>query len=569
MTRVAMVGFDAAELDLVNLMMDEGKLPNLARMRARGLWARLDDSLAYRHGMIFPQFVFDRRATLGVDWEDIGFDGSTYLAVQRNASMYSGRVPFFNRESGRRTIAFDVPAMCLGHAPRAVEVIGWGASAPRYPRSSRPKGLLREIDTTFGPHPAWGDEYEVGWWGQQRIEVFIGGLVAGLRRRVEICRWLQDRYPDWEMFVTVWSEPHGAGEYLWHALARDHPLADVLDGQWLRFQLERVYVALDEALGAFAAALPPDCALIAFAPYGIEMGSGDAASIALLPELLHRWHFGEALLRSRQLAEWRSTGMPVVVPDPDQDWHEAMNGLWAGPPTTPGRAGWAGTRERLRRFVSSPTGTVRSARDQWSKPATAVLGSEIPAETHLRESDIALRPSAPMSWLFTDRYRPYWPQMSAFALPTARDAVVRVNLRGREAHGTVDPGDYSAVLREVEELVAACDNPRTGAAAAAEFVRLRTDPYDASGPDGDLLIRWSGPIDAFAHPQHGLVGPVPLHRTGAHSPHGFAVVTGPGIDHADLGTRSVLDLPPTALALVGERADASPGSPLTRSGNDP
>jgi len=138
MTRVAMVGFDAAELDLVEPMLDEGKLPNLARMREQGVWARLDDSLAYRHGTIFPQFLFDRRAALGADWEDIGFDGSTYVAYQRNASMYGARVPFFNRTADRTTIAFDVPAMCLGHAPRAVEVIGWGASAPRYPRTSRP-----------------------------------------------------------------------------------------------------------------------------------------------------------------------------------------------------------------------------------------------------------------------------------------------------------------------------------------------------------------------------------------------------------------------------------------------
>ena len=569
MTRVAMVGFDAAELDLVEPMLDEGKLPNLARMREQGVWARLDDSLAYRHGTIFPQFLFDRRAALGADWEDIGFDGSTYVAYQRNASMYGARVPFFNRTADRTTIAFDVPAMCLGHAPRAVEVIGWGASAPRYPRTSRPKGLLREIDATFGPHPAWGDEYEVGWWGRARIEVFVDGLVAGLRRRVEISRWLQARFADWEMFVTVWSEPHGAGEFLWHALCPDHPLVGVVEGGWLRGQLERVYVALDEALAEFAAALPPDCALLAFAPYGIEVGSGDAASIALLPELLHRWQFGEALLRSRQLAEWSSAGLPVVVPEADQDWHMAMDRLWVGPPTAPAGTGWAGTRARLRRFVNSPAGTVRSARDQRSTPGSGVLGSEIPGESHLRASDIARRPSAPMSWLFTDRYRTYWPTMSAFVLPTARDAVVRVNLRGREARGTVAPADYGAVLRDVEELVSACDNPRTGLPVAAEFVRLRTDPYDASGPYGDLLIRWNGPVDAFVHPRHGLVGPVPLHRTGAHSPHGFVVVTGPGIGRGDLGTRSVLDLPATALALLGERADGSSGMPLPLDGTGP
>ncbi len=562
MTRVAVVGLDAAELDLVSPMIERGALPNLARLFQQGTRARLEDTVAHKLGTIFPQFLYDRPSTAGAEWVSLTFDPSTYVASQRNASMFTKWVPFYNRTPHLRTIAFDVPMMPLGQSPGAVEVVGWGASAPHYPRASRPRGLLREIDRRFGPHPAVGNDYELGWWDPGRIERFVDGLVLGLHRRVEIARWLLQEFADWELFVTVWSEPHGAGEYLWHALAPEHPLASVADAVWVRSQLERAYVAVDEALGSFETVLPSDCSLVVFAPYGMEVGGGDVASLVLLPELLHRWQFGETLLRSRDLNEWRRARMPVVVPD-DRGWEAAVEDLWMGPrpsKVTPRRSGIRGAVGRL---LADPLGSARSFADRRQPGGgVGVLGVAIPPETRLRPRDIARRPSAPVSWLFTDRYRRYWPRSLAFALPTFRDGVVRVNLLGREKDGLVEAIDYESTLQRVEDLLAACVSPRTDEPAVSGFTPMRENPFDGSGSYGDLLIHWRGTPDALLHLTHGLVGPAPIHRTGAHSSRGFAVLRGPGVGQQDLGTRSVLDLPATVITLLGESVDGSSGAPF-------
>jgi predicted AlkP superfamily phosphohydrolase/phosphomutase len=176
------------------------------------------------------------------------------------------------------------------------------------------------------------------------------------------------------------------------------------------------------------------------------------------------------------------------------------------------------------------------------------LDEPIDPETRLRPKEVSSRIGEALDGQFPCRYRASWPAMKAFALPTFSDGMVRLNVRGRERDGVVAPDDVDAVLDKLEAELLRCDNPRTGAPAVSELVRCR--PGDPS-TYADLVVRWAGPTDALLHPDLGLIGPFPLHRTGTHSPNGFALITGPGVPIADLGQRSVLDLPPTILELLG------------------
>ena len=71
-------------------------------------------------------------------------------------------------------------------------------------------------------------------------------------------------------------------------------------------------------------------------------------------------------------------------------------------------------------------------------------------------------------------------------------------------------------------------------------------------------------FDAVEHPNAGLVGPYPVYRTGEHSPNGFLVTAGAGIEPGtDLGLRSALDVTPTILSLLGvNRPERFTGSSL-------
>ncbi len=123
-------------------------------------------------------------------------------------------------------VIFDVPYATPAAAVDGAVVVGWGGHDPGYPRASEPQGLLREIDARFGPHPACGNDYEIVWYRPDAIDRLCDGLIVGTCRRADIA-WLLRRYPDWELFVTVLSEPHSAGEQLWHGIDATHRRIDV------------------------------------------------------------------------------------------------------------------------------------------------------------------------------------------------------------------------------------------------------------------------------------------------------------------------------------------------------
>ena len=66
------------------------------------------------------------------------------------------------------------------------------------------------------------------------------------------------------------------------------------------------------------------------------------------------------------------------------------------------------------------------------------------------------------------------------------------------------------------------------------------------------MVIWRGVVTALEHPRLGLIGPVPLRRTGGHTgPHGMAYLAGTSLEPGDHGVRSSFDVVPTIARLLG------------------
>ena len=110
-------------------------------------------------------------------------------------------------------------------------------------------------------------------------------------------------------------------------------------------------------------------------------------------------------------------------------------------------------------------------------------------------------------------------------------------------------------------MLGECRNPRTGEPAVDSIERADTrDPLALTGSEADLIVVWRGVVTALEHPRLGLVGPVPLRRTGGHTGrYGMACVLAPGLDPGDRGVRSAFDVAPTIVDLLGAR----PAGPMS------
>ena len=157
-------------------------------------------------------------------------------------------------------------------------------------------------------------------------------------------------------------------------------------------------------------------------------------------------------------------------------------------------------------------------------------------------------------WMPAAWYAPDRPDMRAFALPSFYDGRVRINLAGRERYGMVRAGNYDNVCDEVEELVRACRDVRTGEPVVETVERAAgADPRTLDETEADLIVVWRGGANGFVHPRLGRIGPYPLRRTGGHTGgYGMAFFCGDAIEPGDYGMRSAFDVVPSVVELLGE-----------------
>jgi predicted AlkP superfamily phosphohydrolase/phosphomutase len=531
MSRVLAIGLDAADWRIIERLLRQGALPNFARIRARSAECVLQNEAASRTTLVWEAFLTGRENPNDPRSGGVAFDGATYRA----SKVAAGETALFYEPCpGLRTIAFDVPHLAVSGSSEDVRVCSWGTHAISSPPATRPPGLLREIDAAFGRHPAFRREHRYAWHNPLFTKWLAGALAVGSRRRVDVARWLQARYPDWDLFLTVMSEVHSAGENFGYVLDPQHPLADCLYAPSHRTRLDDVYLDLDAALGKFVDDLPRDAVLVVFSLHGTAANDSEVAATLLFPELLYRLAFGRPLLRDPDRRDDGALPAPIVPPS-DGTWDDYMRARFGG------NVG-ARFQRALRSLAPGPLAKVISA---GHRTVTDDLG-------HLLTTLAGDSRDANLDWQVPCWYRPHWPRMKAFALPTFADARLRLNVRRRERDGIVDPNHYDATCSEVELWLRACRNPRTGRPVVAAVTRPRAnDPMARNGPDADLVVRCAEAIDCLEHPGIGIIGPFPFRRTGAHTGQGFALFSGPGIAPRHLGEHRGIDLPATILMLLG------------------
>jgi predicted AlkP superfamily phosphohydrolase/phosphomutase len=161
-----------------------------------------------------------------------------------------------------------------------------------------------------------------------------------------------------------------------------------------------------------------------------------------------------------------------------------------------------------------------------------------------------------------------WETTRAFSLLSDTEAWVRINLKGREARGIVEPGEeYEALLRKIAEGLKTFVDADTGAPLVQDVVLAR-DIFTGGRVEDlpDLIVLWSDtPASqhrAINSPQFGMIAwPTPGHnpegRSGNHRPQGMLIAAGPGVKSGAIRNADILDLAPTILALLGQPIPAA------------
>ena len=515
--RVLALAFDGASPELLQRWAGDGKLPNLARLIDNGVSGTSRGLEHFFVGSTWPSLYTGTSPAAHGHHSLVQLKSGTYESYELADEGLVRTTPFWDLLSGagRRVAILDVPLSAVSMRLNGIQTVEWGSHDAVFGFRCSTLALQREITAKYGAHPL-GPSCDADYRVAADYDAFIARLIAGVERKAQLTRDLIAR-EHWDFAIQVFTESHCAGHQCWHLHDLQHPAYDPAVIAITGDPLERVYRAIDAAIGDITRGARDDVTVIVFSAHGMSYWYG---AQLLLPQILLRLGVSTA-----------KTVRPVA--EDEGPVKSAAAAIWRTLP--------AGIRRRLtplRDRVMSPRGQAPSA---------------VPAHIDASQSRC-------------------FPVYNGLV-----EGGIRLNLRGREPNGALEPGaaadEFCVDLRR--ELLAITDE-RTGGPLIREVVRTR-DVVQGAALDAlpDLLVVWSDSVATGssvvgdgraatirAHSQRiGVVaGTNAYGRTGEHRPDGFCVATGPGIARGRLPEDlSLLDYAPTFAALVGVEMRGSTG----------
>lgn len=278
-----MIAVDAAEATLVERWMDEGVLPKLAGLRARGAYGRLDSPASFLNASTWPTLVTGVGPQRNGIYNYLLWDPDD-LSYVRPGPGIPDLPPFWRaaaRESGLRTIALDLPYVYPGDEFEGLELHGWAGHYKLVPTFTLPPSWIETVLREFGEPPIEG--YGPGILPVRKYLELRDTLIEANRRATEMAAALIRREA-WDLFFISLSATHSGGHQLWAPTNIRGEMSDA-EAAELEGALRALYVESDRAVGELVDAAGEDSRCLVFAVHGMGANTGLGA---ILPEMLER-----------------------------------------------------------------------------------------------------------------------------------------------------------------------------------------------------------------------------------------------------------------------------------------
>jgi predicted AlkP superfamily phosphohydrolase/phosphomutase len=496
---LAVFQFDAVSMPRIERLLAEGRLPKLAELRERGRWLELDTPATH-----FPAGSY---ATLysGLDIAEHGMHYAFQWSPRHQRVRWRGEFPqpltIWERLAlaGKRTLVVDPYECTEPRGANGVVVAGYQLeNVMSLPRWSAPQSAGKELDRLFGAPRSVNEVF-----GAPSVRSLLElrrRLLEATERVPEAAVHLLRR----ESFDLVWVNllaGHLGGHMFWNLSQLDVQQLDDATRSTLDHALEDIYEAMDAGVARISAELP-DADVVVTAPMGMGV---NMSRVDLLPGML------EAVLSDNGHTRNES---------------RAERFLW-----------------KLRSAV--PT----SAR---AKVASALHGP-LTREVTMRLSSLGVD----------------WAKTPVFMLPSDHFGQLRLNVRGREHEGIVEPDETDALVERLREgLTSFREADGTQTVAAVERTRdvVAAGRYLEMLPD--VVVRWSdAPSNGVDHVTSDAHGEVRRPgsgsgRSGAHTPHAWALVAPATLQHAESPHPHIVDIAVTVCSALGVEPDGLRGASL-------
>ena len=266
--KVFVLGLDGATWDVLEPLIHDGLLPNLARLRKQGAWGSLRS--------VFPPL--SPVAWTGVMTGKNSGKHGVFEFVEHGHDPLQGRVNSSRaiqskllweiaQQYGKKTVAGGVP---MSYPPRPARCfpgffLGDFLSPAGAPDFSSDPALLAELEKSVGPYHPWSTSIHDG--GNEAV--VLDDLLHFMKQHLSAIKFMMNRC-DWDLFIFDLMATDRLQHELWHVWDLTHPAAHGREQELkaLRPKLLEFWKELDRGIGEIEADLPPDTAFLIISDHG-------------------------------------------------------------------------------------------------------------------------------------------------------------------------------------------------------------------------------------------------------------------------------------------------------------
>lgn len=489
--QVLIIGVDGATFDLIDPWVAEGRLPNIARMLERGARGPLESTVIPNS---FPGWT---SCTTGVNPAKHGIFNAL---IRKNLTEY--RMSVVNARDIRyeriwqilSRDGFKVGAMNVPCSYPPVEVNGFligGMLSPSLDSDfTHPPGLIKDVIAHTG-------DYIIDLRSKHiPREQMRDELLRSTELRGAAMKHLLETQ-DLDFAMMVFTETDRAQHYFWADMDSNHPAWNAERGARFGDVIRRVYEAVDVEIGRLVETVGPDTQVYIVSDHGFGPQNTYVYINRYLIEMGHLTSF--------------------IVEDVGQKVRHATRDLLEQ----------VGLLDTARAVRNSLFGTPETALDSDMKSGQmATKRSNI--DRIIENID--------------------WSKTVAYALVPRG---VRINLKGREPQGIVEPADYENVRDRVMADLKTLTYPSGERVFDRVFRReeVMEGPYLEFAPDIVTCMPIGVPS---CHLEPKEIFAVCNGATGSHTDYGVIIAAGPGIaEGVSVKGARLMDVAPTALYAMG------------------
>ena len=278
--RVLVIGLDGATLDLICPWVEEGRLPNLARLMKGGTYGKLESTIPPQTPVAWTSFMTGMNAGKHGIPDYVTREPNSYKIEYINAT-YRRAKPIWSivGDRGGRVGVVNVP---MTYPPEAVN--GFMISGMDTPGTDAtfmyPPDLYGEITEKFGDYIIDTPIYP-----QERIHTarYIQEVCKLTEYRSKITMHLMRNYP-WDLFVVVFVAPDRIQHDFWRYIDPMNPDFDSRKTEVLGSAIYTIYSQLDDVIGRMTKEVGEEVNIIIMSDHG----AGPSYKVIALNEWLRR-----------------------------------------------------------------------------------------------------------------------------------------------------------------------------------------------------------------------------------------------------------------------------------------